>query len=370
MAKAKLEFLQEFGKELDKMDGIGTSSKPPRYWYTTSNHALNRVISGSFFKGVPQGRVTNFAGPSGGGKSFLAANVVRAAQEAGAAILIVDSENALDDEFMGKIGVNVGRENQYYYAGVTTINDVTRVVSRFLNGYQDSVGDDLEGQQALILIDSLDMLITETEEEHYAKGVQKGDQGQRNKQLKQMLRTFVQAIKNLNVTIICTSQVYKNQDVMNGEGVWIVSDAVKYAASQIVLLTKLKLRDKKLAAERNVTGIQMKCEGYKTRFTKPFQKVTVEVPYESGMDPYSGLLEAAEELGVIVKTGKQFIIAGKEEKWFGTNINDYAEQILLMCEAKANVFLKGSVSETDEDTATETPEATASRRLNKAKKKK
>lgn len=365
MAIGNMDFIKSFTKEIEGLEGVGTSSAPPRYWYSTGNYVLNKIISGSFYKGIPQGRITNLAGPSASGKSFVAANIVRSAQQSGAMILIVDSENALDDEFMQKIGVDTERDD-YVYAGVTTINEVTKVVSRFLKGYKDSFGISETAPQALILIDSLDMLITETEQEHYEKGNQKGDQGQRNKQLKQMLRTFVQDIKSLNVAIVCTSQVYKNQDVMNGEGVWIVSDAVKYSASQIVLLTKLKLKDKDAG---NVSGIRMKCEGYKTRFTKPFQTVVVEVPYESGMDPYSGLLETAIEMNIVEKKGSRYQLAGKDETWYSKDIEKYAESILLQGEAQSNAFLKAEVELNTEDTDTETKAETTERRKQKVVKK-
>lgn len=362
---AKTDFLKDFSKEIDGMDGIGTSSAPPRYWYSTGNFVLNKIISGSFYKGIPQGRITNLAGPSGAGKSFVAANIVRAAQQAGAMILVVDSENALDDEFMQKIGVDTDRDD-YVYTDVVTINDVTRVVSRFLKRYKEMFGNAEDAPQALILIDSLDMLITETEQEHFDKGVQKGDQGQKNKQLKQMLRTFIQDVKRLNIALVVTSQVYKNQDVLNGEGLWIVSDAVKYSASQIVLLTKLKLKDKEAG---NVAGIRMKCEGYKTRFTKPFQTVVIEVPYDTGMSPYSGLLETALDMDLIQKKGSRYCITGKDDTWYAKDIANYAESILLAGEAKANAFLKVETEESEIDEDTETKEETAARRKHKVRGK-
>jgi RecA/RadA recombinase len=348
MAKI-FDFISSFEKDLSKMDGIGTSSSPPRYWYSTGNYVLNRIISGSFTKGIPQGRITDLAGPAGAGKSFIAANLVAAAQREGASILIVDSENALDDEFMSKIGVDVDRED-YLYAGVSTIPEASRVVSSFLKGYKDSVGEDTDAPQVLILIDSLDMLMTETEAEHFDKGVTKGDQGQKNKQLKAMLRTFVQAIKTLNVAIICTSQVYKNQDLMNGEGVWIVSDAVRYAASQIVLIQKRKLKDDSKGAKiGDFAGVRMICEGYKTRFTKPFQKVEIEVPYETGMDATSGLLEAALNAGVVVKKGSWYTLAGVDENWRGDDIGQKADEIIKRLEAITDVFLAadGEIDTTD-----------------------
>lgn len=270
--------------------------------------------------------------------SFLAANLIKSAQQAGAYCLIIDSENALDDEFMTKIGVDT--QDGYKYTSVTTIAHVTAVVSAFLKGYKKQVGEAEDAPQVVILIDSLDMLMTDTELGHYEKGDTKGDQGQRNKQLKAMLRTFVQDIKPLNVAMICTSQVYKNQDPTNGEGVWVVSDAVKYAASQIILLSKLKLKDES-GKSGHYKGIRMKCEGYKTRFTAPFSIVTVEVPYESGMDPYSGLLDSAVELGIIEKKGAWNQLVGSEEKWYAKNIEQYADDILVKCESMTDKRLTG-----------------------------
>jgi RecA/RadA recombinase len=343
MAKATtsefMKALKAFEKDLENMDDVGTSALPPRYWYSTGNFVLNRIISGSFFRGIPQGRITDLAGASGAGKSFLGANLVKAAQQAGATVLVIDSENALDDEFMSKIGVDVTSE-KYLYAEVTTIAQVTAVVSKFLKGYRAAVGEDEDAEQVLIFIDSLDMLMTDTEEENLEKGIQKGDQGQRNKQLKAMLRGFVQSIKTLNVAIICTSQVYKNQNVLNGEGVWIVSDAVKYACSQIILLSKLKLREAvKGETKKAVVGINMACEGYKTRFTKPFQTVDVEVPYDTGMDPYSGLADVLTVMGLITKKAGRYYLDDGETWFYESDMSKYADDLLVKAEAMAQAFI-------------------------------
>lgn len=325
-----MSFLADFDKSLNKIaesGSISLSSEPPRYWYSTGNYVLNRILSGSYTKGIPQGRITDIAGPSGAGKSFLSANLVAAAQKEGAYCLVLDSENALDDEFMEAIGVDT--TSNYRHIGVTTIPDVTKIVSTFLKGYRADMSSAVDAPQVLILIDSLDMLMTSTELEHFEKGDQKGDQGQKNKQLKAMLRTFVQAIKDLNIAMICTSQVYKNQDQMNGEGVWIVSDAVKYACSQILLVQKRKLRDESPGAKiGEFTGVRIVAEGYKTRFTKPFQKIEIEVPYDTGMDPYSGLKEAAVKAGVLVKKGSRLAMVGDDESWYERDIGLYADRIL------------------------------------------
>jgi len=357
-----MQFLKDFEKTIDKIDGIGGSSQPPRYWYSFGNYVLNRIMSGSFMKGVPQGRITGLAGPSGSGKSFVIGNLVKSAQQSGAYILAIDSENALDDHFMSAIGVDV--ENNYNYKAVTTIPQVTKIVSTFLSGYKKEYGDDPDAPQVFIALDSLDMLMTETELDHYGKGVAKGDQGQRNKQLKAMLRTFVQDIKDLNVSMAVTCQVYRNQDLMNGEGTWIVSDAVRYSLSQIVLLTKLKLKDEDKGVGQ-FKGIRMKCQGFKTRFTKPFQNVTIEVPYDTGMDPHSGLIDVAVGMKLLVKKGSRLAVAGQDKSWYAKEFDQYAGDILMEAEKQTHAIL--NVSETAAEDMDE-KETAKTRRKKKAGK--
>lgn len=330
-----LKFIKDFEKSVDNIDGIGSSSSPPRYWYSTGNYVLNRIISGSFFKGIPQGRITNLAGPSTSGKSFLGANIAANAQKEGAFVFVVDSENALDDIFMSAVGVDV--ENNYMYKSATTIPQVIKLISNFLSKYKDTYGEAEDAPHVLIVIDSVDMLLTDNELDKFSKGEASTDMGAKNKQLKQMLRNFVQAIKHLNVSIITVSQVYKNQDLKSGEGSWLFADAVKYSASQIVLLTKLKLRDD---ATKTVSGIRMKCEGYKTRFTKPFQSVTIEVPYDTGMDKLSGFVDSLVNMGIIERKGAWYTIASTEIKFQSKNLEEHLPFLLEKAEERTDIQLK------------------------------
>jgi len=357
----EMNFLKTFEKDLDSLDVQVGAGEPPRYWYSVGNYAVNRIISGSFYRGIPQGRVTGLVGPSGAGKSFVAANLMASAQREGAFVLMIDSENASDEAFVQAIGVDTSAEN-YRYVGVKTIPQVNKVISSFIKGYKNDFGaEDPAAPQVLIVIDSLDMLMTETEDDNFSKGVTKGDQGQRNKQLKQMLRTFVQNIKQLNISIVVTDGVYANQNVMNGEGVYIAKEAIRFSLSQIVMLTKLKLKE-----DTQVTGIKMKCEGFKTRFTKPFQKVVVEVPYESGMNAFSGLLEVGLELDIIKKKGSRYMLSGEDETWYAKNIADYADKILEKAESMSSAFLTAT-GVSDDDTAGPEDKRTAKqRRLEKA----
>jgi RecA/RadA recombinase len=340
-----LAFLKKMKASLEKAGIEEGSDEPPRYWYSTGNHVMNKTLSGSYLNGIPQGRVTGLVGPSGAGKSFVLCNLMREAQKQGAMLVVLDSENALDKDFVRKIGVDT--DDGYMYYNVTTIPEVEKIVSNFLKGYREEFGKDEDAPPVFFAIDSLNMLMTETEEENFDKGVSKGDQGQLNKQLKAMLKRFVQKVGGYNITMVVTGHVYANQNVLNGEGVWMVADAIKFSLSQIALLTKLKLREG-TGTERHVTGIQLKVEGYKTRFTRPFQTVTIEVPYETGMDPYNGLLDVAIEVGVVVRNGSMYIFNGEGYKGKNNFPKELLPDVLVKCEAAREKFLEAALDGVEE----------------------
>lgn len=232
------------------------------------------------------------------GKSFLLCNVLKNAQDQGAFLLVLDSEHALDLDYMSKIGIDTSEE-RFQYAGVTTMSDVVTVISEFVTMYEKTYGrDNPDSPQVVIALDSLDMLLTDTENEDFEKGVQKGDQGQARKQQKKLLRTIVSRIKRNNIAALVTHQVYPNADITNGQGLWIVNNAIRYSASQILLVTPAKLKD-----ATGVIGVRMKVETYKSRFAQVGTKTEIEVPYTTGMNKYSGFLDLMEEKGVIKSGG-------------------------------------------------------------------
>ena len=116
-----LPFLATFKKTIAKLDTVGVGIQKTESWLSTGNYALNRALSGDFMRGIPVGKVTLFAGPSGSGKSFIAGNLCLEAQREGFHVLYLDSEHAIDVDYLGKIGVNVN-DDALTYISVTTID--------------------------------------------------------------------------------------------------------------------------------------------------------------------------------------------------------------------------------------------------------
>jgi len=45
----------------------------------------------------------------------------------------------------------------------------------------------------------------------------------------------------------------------------------------------------------------------KTRYSKPFESVQVKIPYDTGMSPYSGLLDLIEKAELVKKEGNSLV---------------------------------------------------------------
>jgi RecA/RadA recombinase len=292
-----LSFIKDFNKKMEKMENVSTSLAPPEFWTSIGNYAVNYIVSGSYYRAIPQGRITCIAGPSGSGKSFLICNFLRQAQQDGCFVLFIDSEHAIDPSYLSRSGVKM-TDDKFKYLEADTFSSVTGILSEFIGMYENAYSGSKEKPKVIIALDSIDQLLTDTEEDNFDKGIQKGDQGQRSKQQKQLLRTITQKIKRLPFSFILAHQVYPNQDVTNGNGKWIVNNGLRYACSQIFMVESLTLKE-----DTKITGVRMAVTNYKSRFTMKGAKTEIEVPFNTGIDKYSGLLEVFVNTGVIKKNG-------------------------------------------------------------------
>ena len=86
-------------------------------------------MTGSIFKGVPSGRVLTLAGEPGTGKSFLAVSICREAQKKGYTPVYMDSEGAIDREFVERLGCDA---TKFVIKQVTTIGEVSTFMANLL----------------------------------------------------------------------------------------------------------------------------------------------------------------------------------------------------------------------------------------------
>lgn len=309
--------VSKFRKDLTKsISGISTGFNDPKTWVSTGNFCLNYLISGTFDKGVPLGKVTVFAGESGSGKSYLCSgNLVKDAQDQGIFVVLVDSENALDEDWLHALGVNTD-EGSLLRIRASMIDDVAKTISDFMKNYKKEY-DGLKAEEqpkVLFVIDSLGMLLTPTDVAQFEKGDMKGDLGRKAKSLTAMVRNTVNIIAPYDVGLVATNHTYASQDMFDPDDKISGGQGFVYASSIIVAIKKKKLKEKDLVSggTSDVKGIKAACKVIKSRYAKPFESVDIFIPYDSGMNPYSGLHELFEKAGLITKVGNRYKYVSKE----------------------------------------------------------
>ena len=296
------------GSLTKSISGISSGFHDPKDWISTGNYTLNYLISGDFNRGIPLGKVSVFAGESGSGKSFICSgNVVRNAQDMGCQVVLFDSENALDEDWLKALGVDTSPE-KLLKIGVSMIDDVAKAMSEFMKDYKANYGD-LEYDEMpklLFVVDSLGMLLTPTDVDQFQKGDMKGDMGRKPKALTALVRNTVNQIAPYPIGLLATNHTYASQDMFDPDAKISGGQGFVYASSIVVAMRKLKLKEDEDGNKvTSVQGIRAACKVMKSRYSKPFESVQVKIPYESGMSPYSGLLEMFEDKGVVKKTGNK-----------------------------------------------------------------
>jgi recombination protein RecA len=299
--------ISKFRKSITKsIDGLGIGFNDPTDWISTGNYALNYLISGNFNYGVPLGKVTVFAGESGAGKSYICSgNIIRHAQEQGIFVILVDSENALDEKWLKDLGVDTSDE-KLLKLNMAMIDDVAKTISEFMKEYK--LMPEETRPKILFVIDSLGMLLTPTDVNQFEAGEMKGDMGRKPKALTSLVRNCVNMFGSWNVGMVCTNHTYASQDMFDPDDKISGGQGFIYASSIVVAMRKLKLKtDADGNKTTTVNGIRSACKIMKTRYAKPFESVQVEIPYSTGMSPYSGLVDLFEAKGMLKKEGNSLV---------------------------------------------------------------
>ena len=320
--------ISKFRKDITKnIPGLSVGFNDPKHWVSTGNYALNYGISGNFKNGIPLGKVTMFAGQSGSGKSFICAgNIIRNAQQQGIFVILVDTENALDEAWLKPLGVDTS-EDKLLKVNMAMVDDVAKLLSDFTKSYKEkySTVDEKDRPKILFVLDSLGMMLTPADVNQFETGDLKGDFGRKPKALTALVRNCVNMFGEYDIGMVVTNHTYASQDMFDPDDKISGGGGFIYASSIVVAMRKLKLKeDEEGKKTTDVRGIRASCKIMKTRYNKPFETVEIKIPWDQGMDPYSGLVDLFEKKHVLTKDGNKLRYidkSGKEHKYFRNSID-------------------------------------------------
>ena len=137
-----------------------------------------------------------------------------------------------------------------------------------------------------------------------------------------------------DIGLVATNHSYASQDMFDPDDKITGGQGFIYASSIVLAMRKLKLKeDEDGNKTTTVNGIRSQIKIMKTRYNKPFETVELKIPWDSGLDPYSGLLDMFEAKGLFVKDGnklKYTALDGTEHKKFRKQIDhDLLDLVML-----------------------------------------
>jgi len=256
----------ELAKKINKKMGIEVahdlSQSDPvsvKDWIPTGSKWLDLIIRPGQEAGIPVGKITELAGLSGSGKSFMAAQIAANAQKKGMFVVYFDAENALDSEFLVKAGCS---KDQLLYQQAISVENVLNTMEYVMNEYS--------GARVLFIWDSV-----------AATPSEKDLEGDFNPQSSMAVkpRIFSKAFPKLTIplgntesTLLLINQLKTNissNPMMSKIEPWIApgGKAIEYFSSLRIWLTRRKAKASFAIDEDGVrVGSHVRCFLKKSRF--------------------------------------------------------------------------------------------------------
>lgn len=178
-------------------------------YINTGNYMLNAAMTGSLFKGIPTGRCVVFAGEPGSGKSYLALSACRNAQKKGYTPIYMDSEAAIDLDFVKRLGCD---PTNFIIKQVTTISEVSTFMSRTCKQILEM--DEEDRPKIMFVLDSLGNLTSDKEYNDTVDGNGKRDMT-KQQEVKALFRTNATNLGKLGYPFIVCSHIYQTLDLFS-----------------------------------------------------------------------------------------------------------------------------------------------------------
>lgn len=310
------DLVKEIADEDTSIAADGGGSAEFGGFIDTGSYILNAVLSGSIYGGVPDNKVTAFAGESATGKTYFVLGVVKSFLDADktAGVVYYDTEAAVTKGMMEERGIDTSR---VIISEPDTIQKFKTHALKMLEAYEKQPED--KRPRMMFVLDSLGLLSTTKEMEDSLEGKETRDMT-KAQIIKATFRVLTLKLAKVKVPMLVTNHVYEvvgsyvpTKELGGGTG-------LKYAASTIAMLSKKKEKD-----GDEIIGNIIRVKMYKSRLSKENQQASVLLTYSKGLDRYYGLLDLAEKFGIFKKVSTRYELPDGS-KVFGKNINEEPEK--------------------------------------------
>jgi recombination protein RecA len=241
--------------------------------------------------GLPRGRIIEIYGPESSGKTTLTLHAIAEAQRTGGVCAFIDAEHALDTDYARRLGVDL---------------------EDLLVSQPDCGEQALEITDTLVRTGAIDLIVVDSVAALTPRAEIEGEMGDSHMGLQarlmsQALRKLTAQISRTRTIVIFINQlrqkigvVYGNPETTTG------GNALKFYAS-----VRLDIRRKKPIKRGDETiGSECKVKVVKNKLAPPFREADFEILYGVGVNKLGELVDTAEKLGLVEKSGTWYAYDG------------------------------------------------------------
>lgn len=273
-------------------------------WVSTGSPMLDLAISNRPNGGLPVGRITEITGLEGSGKSLLAAHAIADTQQKGGLGVYIDTENALNQEFLEAIGVDI---KKMLYVPLETVEDIFEAIDSII----ESVRASDKKKLVTIVVDSVAGASTKVEIS--ADYDQAGYATQKAIIISKAMRKVTNLIGRERISLIFTNQLRTRLGVSFGDP-WTTSGgkAIAFHSSCRIRLKQMGQLKSKIGGVDQVVGIKTRAQVIKNRMGPPLRSVDYDIYFDSGIDNYGSWLQMMKTYKLVNQSGAWYTYVDKE----------------------------------------------------------
>ena len=325
-------------------------------WISTGSSILDLAISNRPHGGLPVGKMVEFNGLEGTGKSLLSAHVVADTQKKGGIAVVIDTENAAAPEFWKSLGVDLSK---LLYVQCETVEDIFEKMEQMIGIVRKSNKDRI----LTIIVDSVAAASTkvELESDHGKDGYATG----KSIIISKAMRKITTMIGRQKVLTVFTNQLRQNINAMAFGDKYVVSGgkSLAYHCSVRVRLNNTG----KLKKGEEVIGNECKAVVVKNRMGPPQRQASFDIYFDSGIADYGSWIKVLKENNLVKQGGayytykkddgtewkfqsKDFVSIMKNDKVLNEEIYmKICDSVIMKYKDPNSIIVDDAVVDTDED---------------------